>query len=116
LEIGEAQQKGANSPSLLHTRDFLEKYLWVRHCAFDGVNSFNMGKKRKTSGAGSLHQPPGRDERTRYHINEEFADSEDEFFAERDQISFQDDISSKRRRVDDDGRLLRFFFPGIQLS
>lgn len=72
-----------------------------------------MGKKRKASGAGSLNQHPGRDELTRYHINEEFADSEDEFFAERDQILLQDDISSKRRRVDDGGRLLRFFLPGI---
>lgn len=69
-----------------------------------------MGKKRKGSGS-----QPGNEliksEQTRYSINEKFADSEDEFFAGRDQILL-DGPANKRRKVHKDGRESRSFRSG----
>jgi len=39
-----------------------------------------------------------RNERTRHDINEEFADSEDEFYAGRDKILLEEAPAEKRRR------------------
>lgn len=60
-----------------------------------------MGKKRK-SGGKSSGQPVEdislSNSKTKYDINEEFADSEDEFFAGRDEILLDEGPTSKRRR------------------
>lgn len=66
-----------------------------------------MGKKRKAGG-----KPTGQSQsidalptgKTKYDINEEFADSEDEFLAGRDKILLEDGPTSKRRkRVAEEG-------------
>ena len=66
-----------------------------------------MGKKRKAGG-----KPPGQAQdditllngKTKYDINEEFADSEDEFFVGRDKILLKEGPTSKRRRkIEEEG-------------
>jgi U3 small nucleolar RNA-associated protein 3 len=65
-----------------------------------------MGKRRKSTGSGlknASQQISEGKEQTKYRLNEDFADSEDEFFAGRDKILLEDGPSSKRRKVDKDG-------------
>lgn len=66
-----------------------------------------MGKRRKTTSSEPKdvsRQYPDKEEQTKYTLNEDFADSQDEFFAGRDQILFEDGPSNKRRKVDQDGK------------
>ena len=66
-----------------------------------------MGKKQRSTGSGAKdasRQHSEREEQTKYGINEDFADSEDEFFAERDHVLLEDGPSNKRRKVDKDGQ------------
>lgn len=60
-----------------------------------------MGKRRRTGAAESRKGPNIADEdtRTKYHINETFDDSQDEFFAAKDHILLEDGPSSKRARL-----------------
>lgn len=76
-----------------------------------GVETGKMGRKRK---AGEKRTGPhGQEEvdqnvKTTYDIDEQFADSEDEFFAERDEILLEEAPASKRRRKsEDEGMLLQ---------
>ena len=66
-----------------------------------------MGKKRKSGGRSSGQPPdetPLHDGKIKYDINEEFADSKDEFFAGRDKILLDEGPTSKRRRkVEEEG-------------
>ena len=65
-----------------------------------------MGKRGKATGRGpkdSSQQSLGREEQTKYSLHEDFADSEDEFFAGRDQILLEDVPSNKRRKIGIDG-------------
>src|SRR5271170_3878547 len=70
-----------------------------------------MGKKRKAGG-----KPPDklREDQTRqnvqtkYHVDEQFMDSEDDFFAGRDKILLEEGPASKRRRkLEEEGWLLQ---------
>jgi U3 small nucleolar RNA-associated protein 3 len=70
-----------------------------------------MGRKRKASG-----KPPDelREDQTRqnvqtkYHVDEQFTDSEDDFFAGRDKILLEEGPASKRRRkLEEEGWLLQ---------
>jgi hypothetical protein len=74
---------------------------------FKEYSLLTMGKKRKSHGSGLADAASKRDEQTKYNINENFADSEDEFFAGRDQILLEDGPSSKRHKVHEDGRRSR---------
>jgi U3 small nucleolar RNA-associated protein 3 len=67
-----------------------------------------MGRKRKAGG-----KPPSelredqtpQNVQTRYHVDEQFADSEDDFFAGRDKILLEESPASKRRRkVEEEGK------------
>ena len=73
-----------------------------------------MSKRRKAGG-----NPPDelREERarqtiqTRYDIDEQFADSEDEFFAGQDKILLEEGSASKRRRkLEEKGELVQELF------
>jgi hypothetical protein len=68
-----------------------------------------MGTKRKPTVSRSKSEAAQPVERTKYHINEEFADLEDEFFAGRDQILLDNGSSNKRQKLQKDGRLSRVF-------
>lgn len=68
-----------------------------------------MGKKRKSTGSGPnnasrQHAETEREEQTQYGINEDFADSEDEFFVQRDHIRLDHGPAGKRRKVDKDSQ------------
>jgi hypothetical protein len=67
-----------------------------------------MGKKRKAGGKppGELREDQTRQNvQTRYHVDEQFADSEDDFFAGRDKILLEEGPASKRRRkAEEEGR------------
>jgi U3 small nucleolar RNA-associated protein 3 len=67
-----------------------------------------MGKKRKSTTGRSKDEAAQPVEQTKYQINEEFADSEDEFFAGRDHILLDNNSSNKRQKLHEDGRLSRF--------
>ena len=73
-----------------------------------------MGKKRKAGeprSATELQQEHARSVQTTYDVDERFADSEDEFFAERDKILLKDGPASKRRRrLDEQGELFPAFW------
>jgi hypothetical protein len=77
------------------------------HCVSKEHSLLKMGKKRKSHSSSLASAALKRDEQTKYNINENFADSEDEFFAGRDQILLQDGPSNKRRKVHVDGRRSR---------
>lgn len=64
-----------------------------------------MGKKRKSNGIDLDHGSDLRAEQTNYNKDEEFLDSEDEFYAGRDQILLDDGPLNKRRKVNEDGKL-----------
>ena len=64
-----------------------------------------MGKKRKSNSSVPIKEPPQRAEQIKYNVNEQFADSEDEFFAGRDQILLADSPASKGRNLHKDGKL-----------
>lgn len=70
-----------------------------------------MGKKRKARGnpLGELVEEEARpDAQTKYDVNEEFADSEDEFFAGRDKILLEEGPAKKRRRkLEEEGKFAR---------
>ena len=59
----------------------------------------DMAKKRK-AGSRSARPANGAESnaKTKYDINEEFADSEDEFFAGRNKVLLDEEPASKRRR------------------
>ena len=89
---------------------FLMKKVLGVHCATDEQHK-TMGKKRKAGG-----KPPTelREEqvrqnvRTKYDVDEQFADSEDEFFAGRDKILLDEGPASKRsRKLDEQGNNYR---------
>jgi U3 small nucleolar RNA-associated protein 3 len=70
-----------------------------------------MGKKRKVG-----RKPPDelREDQTRqnvqtkYHVDEQFMDSEDDFFAGRDKILLEEGPASKRRRkIEEEGWFLQ---------
>ena len=68
-----------------------------------------MAKKRK-AGNRSARPANGAESnaKTKYDINEEFADSEDEFFAGRDKVLLDEEPASKRRRkAQDEGESTR---------
>lgn len=69
-----------------------------------GISGLKMGKKRKSSSGGHRNEATQQVEQTQYKINEQFAESEDEFFAGRDQILLDNGSSNKRRKVHRDGR------------
>lgn len=58
-----------------------------------------MGKKRKQKSHSADAGTSKRDEQTKYNLNEECPDSEDEFYAQRDQILLGDGPLKKRRKV-----------------
>ena len=66
-----------------------------------------MGKKRKVSGKVTSRSAVGETQpevNTKFNVNEEFADSEDEFFAGRDRILLEEGPASKRRKkLEEDG-------------
>jgi hypothetical protein len=70
-----------------------------------------MGKKRKARG--SAMSQLGEDQahsyvQTKYHADEEFANSEDEFFAGRDKILLEEGPAIKRRKkVEEEGTSAR---------
>ena len=66
-----------------------------------------MGKKRKSNSHASAKDLKESEEQTKYKVNEEFADSEDEFFRQRDRILLDDGPSNKRRKVQEDGRKIQ---------
>jgi U3 small nucleolar RNA-associated protein 3 len=70
-----------------------------------------MGKKRKARGnpIGQLGEDQARpDVQTKYDADEEFANSEDEFFAGRDKILLEEGPATKRRKkVDEEGTFAR---------
>ena len=61
------------------------------------LSPHRMGKKRKVARKAS-HEDQKVEEQTRYNIDEAFADSEDEFYAGRDQILLDNGPTNKRRR------------------
>src|SRR5271154_554807 len=71
-----------------------------------------MGKKRKAGRRTNGQSSRDDDEnvaavQTKYDINEEFADSEDEFFAQRDRILLDEAPAAKRRRkIEEEERFL----------
>jgi len=70
-----------------------------------------MGKKRKAGGKlpDELRQDQTRQNvQTKYHVDEQFMDSEDDFFAGRDKILLEEGPASKRRRkLEEEGWLLQ---------
>ena len=67
-----------------------------------------MGKKRRSSGHEHAKDAEKGEKQMKYKVNEEFADSEDEFFAGRDRILLDDGpASNKRRKVHEDGRRIQ---------
>jgi U3 small nucleolar RNA-associated protein 3 len=71
-----------------------------------------MGKKRKAGRRMNGQSSRGDDEnvpavQTKYDINEEFADSEDEFFAQRDRILLDEaPVAKRRRKIEEEERFL----------
>ncbi len=63
-----------------------------------------MGKKRKSNRSGPVSEPEKRVEQTKYNIDEDFADSEDDFFAGREKILLEDGPLNKRQKVHKDGQ------------
>ncbi|ERF74600.1 hypothetical protein EPUS_00730 [Endocarpon pusillum Z07020] len=66
-----------------------------------------MGKNQNSNGHDSTKHTSKSVEQTKYKVNETFADSEDEFFAGRDQILLDDGPSSKRRKLHEDDAFLQ---------
>jgi U3 small nucleolar RNA-associated protein 3 len=64
-----------------------------------------MSRKRKPSRVGPAKPSERPAERTQYKIDEQFQDSEDEFYAGKDEILLDDGPLNKRRKVYEDGGL-----------
>lgn len=69
-----------------------------------------MGRKRKASGypPAELGEAQARpDSQTKYDVSEEFADSEDKFFAGRDKILLEEPANKRRRKLEKEGKSTR---------
>ena len=67
-----------------------------------------MGKKRKAIGRPAAEM---QNVQTKYDVDEQFADSEDEFFAGRDKILLDEGPAGKRRRkLEEQGKRMRILW------
>ena len=73
------------------------------------ITSSKMGTKRKPTSSRPKDEAARPVEKTKYQINEKFADSEDDFFAGRDQILLDNGSSNKRQKLQRDGGLSQGF-------